>query len=132
MVDRLLERLSFDPSERTSVDAVDSFVALAHSIFSRRKAVDRHSDYIIERFTQNCKDTEYYVAPKHIESLLGNLLSKSKDDLLVSQVSGINDKVSALLDKIDSDSKQVCFACVYLLNTRSQLWYISHSYKYIY
>ena len=107
MVDRLFERLSFDPSERTSVDAVDSFISLTHSIFSRRKVVDRHVEYQTTKFQENIQDTQYYVSPKDIESLLGDLVSMLNEDLMSKKVRGINDKINLQLKKMDDSIIQV-------------------------
>ena len=107
MVDRLFERLAFDPAERTSVDTVDSFITLSHSIFSRRKAVDRHTEYLSEKFKKNTQDTEYYVAPDEVESLLGDLVELLNEDLLALKVRGMNDKINMQLKKMDDSKAQV-------------------------
>lgn len=119
MVDRLIERLATNPNDRTNLDSLDSFINLTRAIFSKSKINEKHCEYFKDKFRMNMEQTNYYVTPKQINNVLGNILSSTKGDLLTNEINKLTTKQNDFIDALIEKDKKVCtyirFCVLYII-----------------
>lgn len=102
-MDRFLDKLTLDSSDRSHLDAVHSFIHLSHSIFDRRKIIDRHVEYFVETYEANMntmKNIELaFDSDSDSRAMIDDIFNPSKVKLLLSDVLH-SLKGNALLDSI--------------------------------